>query len=297
MTVTNWWNRRQRLIAPYLFLSPFFLILLIFGVYAVLYSLQLSFFKVEGIGGERVFVGLRNYLALLEDKRFIRSVINSSYYAAGSVFILTPLALFLAVALNSKIVPWKSFYRLAFFVPVITSAVVVSIMFILVFEQKFGLLNAGLKGLGIAPIPWLRHPAWAMPSIILMGIWTWTGYEALYFLGGLQNIPVELQEAARIDGANEIQVFQHVTIPLLRPVIIFVVIQAIIGSYNLFAQPKLLTGGGPQDATLTMTMYLYFNGFSLTKLGYASAIGYALTLIIFMLSVLQIAIFGRQRND
>lgn len=295
--VIVWWDRRQRNIAPYLFISPFFFLLAIFVIYPVFYSFQLSLFKIEGIGVVPEFVGLHNYAQLFQDKRFIHSLINTTYYAAGSVFVLTPLALLLALALNAQVTLWKGFFRMAFFVPVITSAVVISIMFILVFEQKFGLLNAALNAIGLPAIPWLRSGAWAMPSIILLGIWTWTGYEALYFLGGLQNIPSEIYEAARIDGAGELQVLRYITIPLLRPVILFVVILAIIGSYNLFAQPMLLTNGGPEDATLTITMYLYINGFRFTKIGYAAAIGYALTLIIFLLSILQLGLFGRQPSD
>lgn len=136
-----------------------------------------------------------------------------------------------------------------------------------------------------------------MPSIILLGVWIWLGLNALYFLAGLQNIDQEYYEAAAIDGANQFQLFRYITIPLLKPVILFVVIQAIVGSYQLFTQPWVLTGGGPQDATLTITMYLYLQAFRFFNMGYASAIGYALVVIILTLSLIQLVAFGTFRRE
>ncbi len=159
------------------------------------------------------------------------------------------------------------------------------------------MLNMALASIGLPRIPWLQSTRWAMPAIILLGVWTWSGFNAFYFLAGLQSIPEELKEAAMIDGANRWQVLTRITIPLLRPVTMFVVIQSIIGSYGLFAQPFLLTGGGPSDATLTISMYLYFNGFQFFKLGYASAIGYSLVVILFALSAMNLYFFRAFRED
>ncbi len=296
-TLAMWWRKHDRKIAPYLFVSPFFILFLVFSVYPVLYSFYLSFFKATGLGS-RTFIGLGNYLDLFTDRRFIKSVINTTYYAAGSVFILSPLALLVALAFDSRVTDrLRNLYRVSYFVPVITSAVVISMMFRMIFDEQYGLLNHFLGRFGLPPIPWLRSTSWAMPSVILLGIWIWLGINALYFLAGLQNIPHELKEAAQIDGANSWQVFTHVTVPILKPVIMFVVIQAIIGSYNLFAQPYLLTGGGPQDATLTMTMYLYIIGFRQFKLGYASAIAYALVAIVFGLSLINLLFFRALREE
>jgi ABC-type sugar transport system permease subunit len=292
-----WWRRHDRKLAPYLFVSPFFILFLIFSVYPVLYSFYLSFFKATGLGS-RTFIGLGNYVDLFTDRRFIKSVINTTYYAAGSVFILSPLALLVALAFDSRVTDrLRNLYRVSYFVPVITSAVVISMMFRMIFDEQYGLLNNFLAHLGVPAIPWLRSTRWAMPSVILLGIWIWLGINALYFLAGLQNIPHELKEAAQIDGASSWQVFVHVTVPILKPVILFVVIQAIIGSYNLFAQPYLLTGGGPQDATLTMTMYLYIIGFRQFKLGYASAIAYALVAIVLGLSLINLILFRAFREE
>jgi ABC-type sugar transport system permease subunit len=294
--LAHWWRKYDRRISPYLFVAPFLALFLLFSIYPVAYSFYLSFYKATGLSGWK-FIGLENYSDLLSDRRFLKSVSNTTYYAAMSVFVLSPLALLVAVAFNSTVTQrLRSLYRAAYFVPVITSAVVVSIMFRMIFDHQYGLLNKGLESFGIEAIPWLRSPDRAMYAVIALGIWTFLGINALYFLAGLQNIPHELTEAAQIDGANGRQIFWNITIPILRPVIMFVIIQAIIGSYNLFAQPRLLTSGGPQDATLFMTLYLYEIGFNQFKLGYAAAIGYFLVLIVFTLSMINLVFFGAFRD-
>jgi len=293
----GWWSRHQRKAAPYIFVAPFFVLFAAFSLFPIVYSLYISFFNATGLGNWK-FIGLQNYASLLADPRFWQSVKVTTLYALGSVFILTPLAFLIALAFHASATRHLvSFYRAAYFIPSITSAVVVSLMFVMIFDQDYGLLNAVLRPLGFPNIPWIRSADWALFSIMLLGIWIWTGVNALYFLAGLQNLPGEVLEAAQIDGANRRQAFLHVTLPMLRPVVLFVVSQAIIGSYSLFAQPWLLTKGGPEDATLTMTMYLYINGFSYFKLGYASAIGYALVLVVGVLSFVNFRLFGMFRED
>lgn len=294
--VSSWWWRNQRAIAPYLFISPFFILFLIFGVYPILYSFWLSFFKGFGFGG-KTFFGLGNYAHLLGDPRYRKAVLNTTYYALGSVFILSPLALLLALAVNSAFVRWKSLYKTAYFFPVITSAVVITIIFSRVLDTKFGLLNAFLNWFGIPDVDWLKDPKWVMPSFILMGIWTWTGINMLYWIAGLNGISKELYEAAKTDGAGRWQSFWHITLPLLRPVTLFVVIQAIVGSYNLFAQPLLLTNGGPSDASLTITLYMYNQGFVYFNVGYASAIAYSMVALLLALSLINIKLFGGYRTS
>ncbi|MGQ9630175.1 MAG: carbohydrate ABC transporter permease [bacterium] len=292
--IVNWWTRKQVMVAPYIFISPFFILFAVFFVFPVLYSLILSFFEAQGLG-ERTFIGLGNYIELFRDSRFLKAVFNTVYYSAGSVFILSPIALFLALALNSPLIPGRGFFRAAYFVPVITSAVVVAIMFLRVFDKDYGMLNAGLSAIGLPKVPWIRSARWAMPSMIILGIWTWAGINAVYFLGGLQGISGELREAAMIDGASAWQFFKYVTIPLLRPVILFVVVQAIIGSFNLFAQPLLL--GAPEDSLLMLTIYMYIQGFSFFNLGYASAIAWAMAIIMLILSLLSLRALGFGRED
>ncbi len=289
---TSWWRRNERKIAPYMFIAPFWILFLVFGLYPIVYSLYLSFFKGFGFE-EKAFFGLGNYIHLFQDERYIKAVINTTYFAAGSVFILSPLALILALVVNSRLVPGqlKSFYKAMLFFPVITSAVVIAIIFARVLDQQYGLLNALLRWFGLGPYGWLTDPKFVMPSFIIMAIWTYLGINMLYWVAGLTGISRELYEAAYTDGASRWQAFWRITLPLLRPVTLFVVIQAIVGSYNLFAQPLLLTGGGPSDASLTITLYLYNQGFVYFNVGYASAIAYSMVVILLILSLLNIYLF------
>jgi ABC-type sugar transport system permease subunit len=275
---------------PYLFLLPFFLIYLVFLVYPVLAAFRLSFYESSGFGGD-TFTGLDNYARLVQDTRYLEALKNTTLYALASVFILSPLALLVAVAIRSFVVPtatFKSFYRIIFFLPFITSFVVIALMFNLVFNNEFGLLNNGLSALGLPTPDWLRDERVALLAIILVAIWTYLGINALYFLAGLQNIPEEVIEAAMVDGATRFQTFWRVTLPLLRPVILFVVVQATIFSYQIFEIPFLLTNGGPSDATLTLAIYLYEVGFREFDRGYASAIGYSMAIIAIVLAAIQL---------
>jgi len=286
-----WWSRRQRSLAPYLFIAPFIGLFLVFFAYPVGNAAYLSTFKRHGYGAPR-YVGLQNYVDLLGDGRFLHSLGNTTYYAAGSLFVLSPLALLIALALNSPQLRLTGLYRLLFFLPFVTSAVVVALMFYLVFDKTYGLLNNALGVIGIPHVPWLESTSWSMTSILLLGIWTYVGVNALFFLASLQNVAKELVEAARIDGANSTAVFRHITVPQLRPIILFVAVQAVIGSYNLFAQPFVLTQGGPEDSSMTMTLYLYIEGFQFSQAGYAAAIGFSIAVIIIIVSLVQLWLLG-----
>ncbi|MEM7134094.1 MAG: sugar ABC transporter permease [Chloroflexota bacterium] len=293
---------RSRKLAPYLFISPFFIGYAIFFLAPILQSLRLSFFRQQGINAEPRFEGLGNYVRLFtKDELFFTSLWNTTYYALGSVFIIVPLALILGMILYAPRLRFREFFRLFFFTPNITAGVVVGIIFGLVFEEEYGLINNLLLiPLGVEPIRWLREAFWVMPAIIILGTWRYTGINALYFMVGLQNIPPELTEAAKVDGASRWQVFRHVTLPMLRPVLAFVLTFAIIGSYNLFAEPVTLLrsmAGGPNNSGMTMTMYLYTRGFRELKMGYASAIGYSLAIIIVALTVIQLYFIRAFRED
>jgi arabinooligosaccharide transport system permease protein len=292
------WGRK---LTPYLFISPFFIGYAIFFIIPVIWSFNLSLYRQTGLNAAAKFVGLENYSRLLEDDKFIKAVVNTTQYALGSIFIIVPLALGLALLLSIPNLKFREFFRLFFFTPNITSGIVVGIIFGLVFEEQYGLLNNFvIQPLGGQPVRWLREQGWIMPSIILLGVWRYTGINALYFMVGLQNVSPELKEAARVDGANRWAVFRFITLPMLRPVIAFVLTFAIIGSYNLFTEPSILlrdADGGPNNAGLTITMYLYTTGFRSVKLGYAAAIGYALAIIIVVLTVLQLVLTRVFRED
>ena len=292
------WFRIQRRAAPYLFIAPFFVGYAAFWVYPVVSGFITSLYSERRNGTSR-FIGLENYGNLLADERFRHALLNTTLYALGSVFIIVPLALLMGLALNIERLRWRNFFRLAFFLPTVVGAAVIAIMFVLVFDSNYGLLNNYiLRPLGLPAVGWLRDPLWALPSVILVGIWRYVGINSLYFLVGLTNIPHELKEAAALDGANGRQIFRYVTLPLLRPVTTFVVTIAIIGSYKLFAEPLILfSGPGPSDSALTVTLYLYLTAFQSVRFGYAAAIGYALVLIIGALSFLQLRLFGVFRED
>ena len=296
-----WWSRNQRKIIPYIFLAPFLLSFVIFTVYPAGAAFFLSFQRVRGFispeeGGGVVLEhkGLDNYERLLtKDKRFRTAIINGAEFAIGTVLIQMPIALGMALLMNAPHIRFKVLARLAFFAPYITSAIVVGWIFTLIFQDRYGLLNAALNAVGLESVGWLNDKTFVMPALIILGLWTWCGYNSLFFLAGLQNVPDDLKEAARIDGASTIRVFWHITIPFLRPVFIFVVITGLIGSFSLFSQPYLLfdSGSGPGDAGLFPVMYLFFMGFENFRMGYASAIGYLLTIIILLITGLQLLLF------
>ncbi len=294
---SSWWYRNQRKMAPYFFVAPFFILFLTFSVFPVVYSFLLSFQKQTGLSTP-VWIGFDNYRALLNDGRYLKSIVNTTYFTLGSLLIQLPVAFTLALAFNAASAKtFTQFYRVSFFFPVLTSAVVVSLIFLLVLDTQYGMLNAGLQKIGLPAVPWLTSTKWVMPAIILLGVWRWAGINAFYFLAGLKGIPESLYEAAMIDGANAWHILWHITIPLLRPITMFVVIQSMIGSYALFTEPWLLTQGGPSDASLTMSMYLYMTGFRFFKLGYASAVAYSLVLIIFAISAINLYFFRAFGED
>ncbi|MHA6629803.1 carbohydrate ABC transporter permease [Pseudonocardia sichuanensis] len=290
---SSWLLRRRT--APYLFLVPFFVIFGVFGIFPIAYSLYLSFFQGFGFTG-LTFVGLDNYAYMLGDPQYLRAVLNTTYYMMGSVFLLSPLALGLALLFRSRFLAVKTLFKVIFFMPVITSSVVISVIFLQVFDTNFGLLNAMLGTFGVE-VGWITDPRVVMPSMILMGIWTYLGLNSLYWLAGLAAINQDYYDAATVDGANALQTFRYVTLPLLRPVALFVVIQAIVGSYNLFAQPLLMTEGGPADASLTLSLYLYQQGFRYFNIGYASAIAYSMFAVLLVLSIVNIMLFRGYRTS
>jgi arabinooligosaccharide transport system permease protein len=279
---------------PYLFISPFFIGFAVFGAFPLGWALFLSLFHQTGLLQAPTWVGLGNYQQLLSDTRFWHSLWNTTLYAIGSIFIILPFALLLALIIDSPLLRFKQFFRLGLFLPSLTSSVVIGIMFGFIFEPSSGLLNALLRDVHLPAVGWLVDSAWVIPSIILVGLWNYAGINTLYFSAGLQNIPRELLDAALIDGASRRQALFYVTLPLLRPTLLLTVILAIIGSYNLFGLPYILLAGGtgPSDAGLFMTVYLYQTSFQNFEFGYAAAIGFAMAIIIMVLSLVQLRLFG-----
>ena len=290
-----WWSRSERKVVPYVFISPFYILFIVFSVGPLIYALYLSLYRWPGTGPMR-FVGLGNYEYLTGDPVFLKSLGNTVYYAIGAFFFILPLALLLALLINSTLIRLKSLFRIGYFLPILTSTVAATIMFLMILNNQFGLINQGLALLDLPAVKWLDEDL-AKVSVLLVATWRYTGINVLYFLTGLQSIPPELYEAAQVDGAGTWARFRYITIPQLRPIALFVGVVTMIGSFQLFAEPLLLTGGGPNDASLTIANYLYRMGFTNAKLGYGSAIGWVLALIIFGLSFMQLYLFGAFRKE
>ncbi len=293
---TTWWERHQRGVAPYLFISPFYILFLLFFIGPALFAFLLSFTAWNGVDALRG-IGWSNYTELLTDATFQTTIVNTLWYMLSSLLIVCPLALVLAVALNSSFVWGKPIFRTIFFMPVVTSTVVIAIMFILLYDKDYGLINAGLQAIGLPTLDFLGSPDVSKIAIIGLLLWRWTGFTMIYFLAGLQAVPRELLEASWIDGATRWRSFLHVTLPLLRPVILFVAVIVLIGSSQIFEEPFILTKGGPADSSLSIVEYLYRVGFEYLRLGYASTIGVALFLVIFSLSLVQMRFLGAFSDD
>ncbi|MXY26591.1 sugar ABC transporter permease [Candidatus Poribacteria bacterium] len=294
-TTYRFWNQQQK-IAPYLFIAPFYILFVVFMGYPLVSSLVMSLYEMRGFQS-RIFVGIGNFIDLFGDPIFWKSLRNTAYFAAGTLTLQLPIALLLAILLNSKFVRGKNILRLAFFAPVLVAGVFVAIIFNLVYDQRAGLVNEEFIFFG-KEIGWLNEENYVMPAVILTGVWQWAGFNMIYFLAGLQGIRQELYEAAAVDGANWWQAFLHVTLPSLRPVIAFVFVVSMIGSLQLFDLPYILTNGGePADAGSTIVMYLYKNGFQFMRLGYAATIGWVLFFIIAVISIVQLKLLGIFRDE
>lgn len=276
----------------YLFITPALIILAVFLFLPIIESFLMSLtnWDIYGISNwKRIrFIGLENYLKLFQDRIFLQSLFNTAYF----VFVGAPLSmaasLFMAVILNEKFVRFKTFFRAAYFAPVVTTIVAVAVIWRWLYNPDYGLFNWALRSLGIPPIDWLSDVRLAMPSLILMSIWKGFGYNMIIFIAGLQTIPEALYESARIDGANWWKCFRYITLPGLRHTILFVTIITTIGYFQFFAEPYVMTKGGPLNSTISIVYYMYNQGFKFFKLGYASAIAYVLFGIIFCFTMLQL---------
>jgi ABC-type sugar transport system permease subunit len=287
--------------APYLFLSPYLLLTGIFFLVPFINAITLAFYETNG-PRSRAFVGLDNFRFLLHDTNFHTALFNTTIFALVSVLIQLPLAMGLALLLNSGGSRIRGVFRLMFYSPNLVGQVLVGILFSVLFTPRYGLITRGTDALlrwGIEA-RWLTDPPLIMPAIVLSSLWLWVGFNMIYFLAALQTVDKSLEEAARIDGASPWQVFWHVTLPSMRHVVVFVVIMSVIGSYQLFELPITLLsesyGFGAKNAGLTLITYLNFYGFRSGDLGLGSAVGWVVAVIIFTISLIQIRI-GRLAED
>lgn len=282
-------------LAPYVLLLPFLAIFVVFRLWPTFQAILISFQEWEGIDSQ-AWVGLDNYGATIENQRFSKALGNTIWYTVGTLLILIPIPLVLAALLDSGRVVKQTMFRVSLFLPALTSLVVVSVIFRIVLARD-GLLNVALGEAGLPTNHWLEVANLAVPSMILMAAWRWTGVNIIYFSSALVNVPRELYEAAAIDGASAWRIFRSVTVPMIQPTILFVVVLSIIGGFQLFVEPLLLWSGGntPGDGGLSIALLVYKTAFTAFDFGQASAMGLILALVILVVSVIQFRFFGSRR--
>jgi multiple sugar transport system permease protein len=282
---------RSEALTGWIFSAPAIILLIVFLVIPFFMAIGLAFTDQRLIPNPNLptrIVGLRNFVRLVEDEAFLRGLLNNFYFVLVVVPLQTSFALLLAVLINQKI-QGKNVYRTIYFAPVVTSMVVVAIVWTFLYNPV-GLINAFIQTISfgqLGPFNWLQNTKLVFPSIMLLSIWQGVGFQMVIFLAGLQEIPDDLYEAAEVDGANRLQQFFSITIPQLRNTIIFVVVATTILAFKLFDQVKVMTDGGPQNASMTTMLYAIDQGWGQLKVGYASAITVVFFLIVLVVSLLQ----------
>ena len=282
-------KREERIF--YLFILPWFIGLIVFNAGPILGMLGLSFTDWKITFDDLSFIGLENYTTLFSDPIFWISVGNTFYIVAGRVIFGTAFALLLAILLNQK-VPGIPFFRAVYYLPSVTAGVAVALVWIWIFNPRLGILNYGLKMIGIQGPPWIYSSQWVKPSLILMGLFS-VGPNMIILLAGLQGIPKELYEAAEIDGAGTWGKFRSVTLPMLSPVLFFVIIISVVGSFQNFTEIRVMTEGGPGESSNVLIWYLWENAFIFLQLGVAAAVAWIMFVILMALTGLQFRI-GRR---
>ena len=282
--------KSRRAVTGYLFVSPFILGFLLWFLVPALVAVWLTFFDWNMIQ-DPTYVGLDNFREIFRDRLFIQSLKVTSYYTLVSVPLSLVLAFLIALLLNAK-VRGMAVFRTIYYLPSLVPAVANAVLWNFVFNTEFGLVNALLRALGVRKIMWFQDPDWAIPALIIMSLWGLGGSVVIY-LAGLQGIPQVFYEAAEIDGAGRWAKLRHVTIPLISPVIFFNLIMGIIGSFQVFTAGFLITGGGPQNATLFYVLYTYRTGIQYFDMGYAAVLAWILFFIIMGLTLLVFRYVGR----
>jgi len=277
-------NRKLTLMG-YLMSAPYIVYFLIFSAFPIFFSFFLIFHRWNIVGPMK-WVGLANFNMMFSDPLFWTSIYNTIIFLLIHIPLQVAVALVLAEVLNQKIKA-RAFFRAAFFMPVVVSGVVVTILWKQLYSTDTGLLNNLLMVIGFGKVEWLTSTAMAMPSIAIMATWKNVGLYMILFLAGLQSVPAYMYEAADMDGATTLQKFRYITIPAINPVIVMVLILSTIGGFSLFIEPYVMTGGGPLNSTLSTVLYIYRQGFSFYKMGYAATLGFMLAAIIFIVVLIQ----------
>jgi multiple sugar transport system permease protein len=280
------------------FVAPALALVAAFFVVPVVASLVLSFTDFDVYAVARLdrlrLVGLENYRRLVDDPRFWIAFRNTAYFVLVGGPLSIAVSLGAAMLLDARLARFRGFFRTVLFLPVVTTLVAVAVVWRYLYHPRLGLLNHLLARVGIDPVDWLGDPSWAMPAIILLAVWKNFGFNMIVFLAGLQSIPARLYEAAHLDGAGPWQAFRTVTLPLLRPTLVFVTVITGIGYFQLFAEPYVMTQGGPANATLSVALLMYEEGFRWWNMGYGAAVAFVLFAVILALTLLQLTWQGRK---
>ena len=288
-------ERRQRS-AAWGFLAPALGLIAIFFFVPVLVGFVMSFtdFDVYAIGSPESirFVGLRNYLQVLHDDEFWNALRNTAFFVILGGPLSVMASLVAALLVNAKVARMKGFFRTVYFTPVVTTMVAVAIVWRYLLHPRYGLINAGLAALHLKPVDWLGDPHYAMSAIILLAVWKNFGYNMLIFIAGLQAIPEDLYEASALDGAGAWQRFRHITLPSLGPTFLFVGVMTMIGQFQIFQEPYVMTQGGPLRSTVTVVMLMYEQGFRWWRMGLATAIAFLLFLLMLVATAIQLRLQG-----
>ncbi len=276
------------------FVLPTFAFFCVFIAWPVAYSFYLGFFDWSPLDPRPRPVGLANYAELLTSSSFLRTILNTFVFTIGVLTLTVCGSIVLALALNQGL-RGTEFFRGVYYSPVVTSLVVTAVIWLWILDPQFGVVNQGLRALGLPTPGWAADPLWALPTVILTFSWREVGYFTVIYLAGLQGIPNELKEAARIDGAGAWRVFRHITLPLLMPTTLLVLVLGVIrATQNAFGVVYVMTGGGPVEATNVIVLYLYQQAFQFFRMGYASAVAYVLFAFIFLATLIQFRLVGRR---
>ncbi len=277
--------------SPWLFLAPSLVLIGVFFFAPVVAAFVLSFtdYDIYALADSSVmrWIGLRNYTRLMASPDFGVALRNTLYFVLVGGPLSVAASLGAALLVNAKLAPFKGFFRTVFFAPVVTTIVAVAVVWRYIYHPQYGLFNYALGTLGIPGIDWLGDPSWSMPAIIVMAVWKNFGYNMVIFIAGLQNIPAELHEAATLDGAGAWHRFRHITLPMLAPTFVFVGLVSMIGYFQLFAEPYVMTQGGPVRSTTSIVLLMYEEGFRWWRMGYAAAIAFVLFAIMIVGTLLQ----------
>jgi ABC-type sugar transport system permease subunit len=283
--------------APYLWVLPALLLYTIFKLVPLVGGFWLALLRWDGIEPAR-FIGLRNFERMLDDDKLGPALLNNLHYAAGTVTGKIVLSLFLAVLLNQAL-HGRDVYRTVLFMPVVMSFVVVGILWAWLYNNQFGLINNLLRAIGLdaLAVDWLGDTRIVMWSLIIVDIWKWYGFHMVIFLAGLQTIPTELYDAARVDGASRFRQFTGITLPLLQPVMLVNVTLSLFGALNVFDIPYIMTEGGPANASNVIALHIYLEAFKFNKLGYGAALSYALLALVTIIALVQLKLLGRDNTE